>query len=209
MIKRSEHYTVRPFYVRHRDEEIRVTLKTIAQHFKREHPLSMTFQRYIVGRPNLLKMPIYPVQEDKSLHWQAGANFMFNIKDLYVWCFNDTYPARLEVNCEDLSPAYPIKIGDIEKMLPYGMYLHKMYDHQKFHSVVKLNNTNVYVQRKNMIVEQADQIKDQRKRMQLAMVSERSRKDAGKKKAEKHVPEVVASAKFIMQEKKDSEKAKK
>lgn len=45
--------------------------------------------------------------------------------------------------------------------------------------------------------------------MQLAMVGERTRKDAGKKKAEKHVPEVVASAKFIMQEKKDSEKAKK
>jgi len=69
MIKRSEHYTVRPFFVRHKDEEIRVTLKSIATHFKREHPLSMNFQRYIVGRPNLLKLPIYPVQEDKSLHW--------------------------------------------------------------------------------------------------------------------------------------------
>ena len=29
-------------------------------------------------------------------------------------------------------------------MLPYGMYLHKMYDHQKFTSVVKLKNTNLY-----------------------------------------------------------------
>ena len=33
------------------------------------------------------------------------------------------------------------------------MYLHKMYDHQKFTSVVKLKNTNLYQQRKNMIVE--------------------------------------------------------
>jgi len=32
----------------------------------------------------------------------------------------------------------PIKIGDVEKMLPYGLYLHKQYDHQKFHSVVRL-----------------------------------------------------------------------
>ena len=74
---------------------------------------------------------------------------------------------------------------------------------------MKLNQTNLYVQRKNMVVEQADQIKDQRKRMQLAMVNERSRKDAnaGKKKAEKNVPEVATSAKFLMQEKKDSEKA--
>jgi hypothetical protein len=61
MIKRAEHHTVRPFYVRHNDEEIRVTLKSIATHFKREHPLCINFQRYIVGRPNLLTLPIYPV----------------------------------------------------------------------------------------------------------------------------------------------------
>ena len=41
------------------------------------------------------------------------------------------------------------------------------------------------------------------------MVNERSRKDAnaGKKKAEKNVPEVATSAKFLMQEKNDSEKS--
>jgi hypothetical protein len=51
-------------------------------------------------------------------------------------------------------------------------------------------------------------IKDQRKKMQLAMVGETRREAAaGKKKVEKHVPEVVTSAKFLMQEKKDSEKA--
>jgi hypothetical protein len=66
------------------------------------------------------------------------------------------------------------------------------------------------VQRKNMVMEQASQIKDQRKKMQLAMVSERKAKDSAagaKKKAEKHVPDVVTSAKFLMQEKKDNEKA--
>jgi hypothetical protein len=31
-----------------------------------------------------------------------------------------------------------------------------MYDHQKFQSVAKLDMTNVYVQRKNMLVEQAE-----------------------------------------------------
>ena len=73
---------------------------------------------------------------------------------------------------------------------------------------MKLKQTNVYVQRKNMIVEQADQIKDQRKKMQLAMVQEKRKEAAAnKKKNEKNVPEVAVSAKFIMQEKKDSEKA--
>lgn len=38
LIKRSDHYTVRPFYIRHKDEEIRVTVKQIDHHFKREYP---------------------------------------------------------------------------------------------------------------------------------------------------------------------------
>lgn len=160
LIKRQAHHAVRPFYIRHNDEEIRVTMESIDTHFKREYPYFMNLQRYIVGRPNLLKLPIYPVQEDKSLHWQAGANFMFLTREVYVWSYNDSYPARIEVDCQNLTPSYPIKIGDIEKMLPYGIYLHKMYDHQKFTSVVKLKNTNLYQQRKNMIVEQADMIKD-------------------------------------------------
>ena len=33
LVKRSEHHTVRPFYVRHKDEEIRVTLNKIDYHF--------------------------------------------------------------------------------------------------------------------------------------------------------------------------------
>lgn len=38
LIKRQTHYSVRPFYVRHNDEEIRVTLDRIDTHFKREYP---------------------------------------------------------------------------------------------------------------------------------------------------------------------------
>jgi len=46
--------------------------------------------------------------------------------------------------------------------------------------------------------------------MQLSMVAEKRKESAaGKKKSEKNVPEVVTSAKFLMQEKKDSEKAAK
>jgi hypothetical protein len=68
-VKRAEHYTVRPFYVRHKDEEIRVTMKHFDDHFHRKYTYFMNFQRYIVGKPNLLLLPIYPVQEDKSLHY--------------------------------------------------------------------------------------------------------------------------------------------
>jgi hypothetical protein len=44
-----------------------------------------------------------------------------------VWCYNESYPAVIEVNCEDLSPQMPIKVGDIEKILPHGMFLHKSF----------------------------------------------------------------------------------
>ena len=37
LMKRKAHYSVRPFYVRHNDEEIRVTLNTLDTHVKREY----------------------------------------------------------------------------------------------------------------------------------------------------------------------------
>ena len=101
-------------------------------------------------------MPLYPVQEEKSLHFVAGADFKFHVRSLWVWCFNDVYPGRIDVNCDMLSPNMAIKVGDIEKMLPYGMYLHKQYNNQKFHAVVSLTATNKYVGRRNLIVEQVD-----------------------------------------------------
>lgn len=68
--------------------------------------------------------------------------------------------------------------------------------------------TNVYVQRKNLLVEQAEQIKDQRKKMQLALVAEKKKEQAANKvKKEKNVPLVAQSAKFITAEKKEFDKA--
>lgn len=57
----GEHPYVRPFYIKHKDEEIRVTVKEVKRHFARNYPYHMVLQRYIVGRPNLLCMPVFPV----------------------------------------------------------------------------------------------------------------------------------------------------
>ena len=64
----------------------------------------------------------------------------------------------------------PIKIGDIEKMLPHGMYLHKSFQKQRFHSVVKLSETNNYIQRKNQVIEQADLIREERKKLNTRLL---------------------------------------
>ena len=154
-VTRSMHSFVRPWYMIHpeTEEEVRVTCSNIDYGIHNRLPYYIEFQRYIVGRPNLIEIPIVPVQEDKSLHFDAGAAFNYHVKTLWVWCFNDNYPGRIDIDCAFLSPNMSIKIGDVEKMLPYGMYLHKKYNNSKFHSVVSLKPTNKYVGRRNLIVE--------------------------------------------------------
>ena len=62
-ISRSEHSLVRPWYLKHpvTEEELRVTCNRIDYHTKTKLPYFMEFQRYIVGRPNLLRLPVIPV----------------------------------------------------------------------------------------------------------------------------------------------------
>ena len=108
----------------------------------------MELQRYIVGRPNLLCVNVQAVQEDRSPHFNAGCEFSQPVRHLWVWCFDDVYSPQIEIDCKMLSPNMPIKIGDVEKMLPYGMYLHKKYNSMKFTSVVKMTPSNKYTQRK-------------------------------------------------------------
>jgi L-fucose isomerase-like protein len=118
---------------------------------------------------------------------------------MWVWSYLDVYPGRIEVDCKDLTPNLSIKIGDVEKMLPHGMYLHKKYDTMKFHSVVRLQETNSYVGRRNMVIEQAEKIKEQRREMQSSLLEKKS--EANKKsKREKVVPKHAISAKVLKKE---------
>lgn len=60
-IKKVDHGIVRPFFVRHNDDEIMVTLTKMEEHMKSRTPIHIEFQRYIPGRPNLLILPLNPV----------------------------------------------------------------------------------------------------------------------------------------------------
>ena len=82
-----------------------------------------------------------------------------------MWSYLEQYPARIEVDCKYLSPNYSVKIGDVEKMLPHGMYLHKKYEHLKFQSIVKLSQSNLYMQRKNALIEQGEAIIEEKKKI--------------------------------------------
>lgn len=84
---------------------------------------------------------------------------------MLFWCYNETWPANIEVDCKHISPYRPIKIGDIEQMLPDGMFLHKQYARLRYQSIVKLSETNVYISRKNQVIEQAELIREERKKI--------------------------------------------
>lgn len=75
------------------------------------------------------------------------------MEEIMVWCYNESYPGIIEIDCKDLSPQLSIKVGDIEKLLPNGMFLHKEMQRRRFQSVVKLTETNSYIQRKNQVIE--------------------------------------------------------
>lgn len=97
-----------------------------------------------------------------------------------------------------------IKIGDIEKTLPDGMFLHKDFIAQRFHSVVKLTETNVYIQRKNQVIEQSELIREEKNKMRSRMM------DANVEKAKRttgmSVPKYIQSSKHLIAEKKIAQK---
>jgi hypothetical protein len=66
--------------------------------------------------------------------------------------------------------------------------------------VVKLTETNIYIQRKNQVIEQADLIRDERKKLNIRLLEE------GQKRAKRTtgmvVPKYIQSSKHIMAEKK-------
>jgi ribosomal protein L25 (general stress protein Ctc) len=205
---KADHGRVRPFVLRHNDEEIMVNIKHIHRHMRTREPILMELQRFIPNRPNLVTLPIVPVQEDKSLHFQAGCQFHFLIDSVKVWTFTENFPAVIELDCSGLTPNMALKIGDIERTLPDGMFLHKSFQRQRFHTVVKLTETPIYLQRKNQVFEQADLIKMERIKLQKKLM-DAQKKPKIMRDFKKMQPKHKMTTKDIMAEKKEAEKAKK
>jgi len=93
-----------------------------------------------------------------------------------------------------------IKVGDLEMRLPHGMFLHKDWERKRFHSVVKLTETNSYIQRKNQVIEQAELMREEKRKMQ------KRAQDTGPQRAKKNasaiIPKYIQSSKHLMAEKK-------
>lgn len=58
-----------------------------------------------------------------------------------------------------MTPNNPLRIGDITKFLPDGMYLHKKYNHQLFHSIAKMSKTAdaQYIEKRNKEIDDEEE----------------------------------------------------
>eukprot|EP00340_Litonotus_pictus_P012233 CAMPEP_0170534374 /NCGR_PEP_ID=MMETSP0209-20121228/90776_1 /TAXON_ID=665100 ORGANISM="Litonotus pictus, Strain P1" /NCGR_SAMPLE_ID=MMETSP0209 /ASSEMBLY_ACC=CAM_ASM_000301 /LENGTH=384 /DNA_ID=CAMNT_0010833661 /DNA_START=171 /DNA_END=1325 /DNA_ORIENTATION=- len=95
------------------------------------NPVKITFNRFVHGRPNIVKIPIrfgglYNNQEFSMITCRLVSNVHF----LKVWTFTDDYPLRFELDVSLVSYKTPIRIKEFDMYhMPEGLYLHK--DHKK------------------------------------------------------------------------------
>ena len=98
----------------------------------------------------------------------------------------------------------PVKVGDVEMQMPQGMFLHKDFAKLRYHTVCKLTETNSYIQRKNQVIEQAELIREERKKLQTRLLDNTNKR--AKRTTGLTVPKYIASTKNIVAEKKIQQK---
>jgi len=125
-------------------EPIRVILSNILSHFMQKYPMRIVFNRFVIGRPNPITVPIMPINENNCNDRMLGANVHMPINDLDLWTYTEVYPPQIQIDLSHLAVNEPIKLGDVEKLLPDGVFLHKKYNHRLHHSVIKLEETKLY-----------------------------------------------------------------
>ena len=156
-------------------------LHQIIEHDWERYALRIEFHRFIVGRPNPITVPIFPINESSCLAYMAGAQLRFNVRTLDLWTYSEVYPPRIDVDCSQMTIEESIKLGDVEKMLPEGVYLHKKYDHRKHQSVVNLIETKVYKARMMMQDKKNKEFEEKKREIELGDAFRRSKKEKKKK----------------------------
>mgnify|MGYP007088252774 CR=1 FL=1 len=111
----------------------------------------LEMNRFIVGRPNPIRLPVVPEGVELSDAMNSGHYFEQKVWQIDLWTYIDNYPPVLKLDFWYMTPNNPLRIGDIPKFLPNGMYLHKKYNHQLFHSIAKMTKTADahYIEKKN------------------------------------------------------------
>lgn len=146
------------------------------------YPLLLEFNRFVEGRPNPINIPVSPTNEIGCIDHAAGANIQLELRSLDLWTYTPNYPPRMELDCASLSVDNSIKLGDVEKLLPEGVYLHKKYLHRKYQAVLKLEATRVFKARRMVAQKKKEDFEAKKKEIELA---DAMKKNKGGKKSPK------------------------
>jgi hypothetical protein len=183
-----------------------------------DRPVKIRFQRYIEGRPNLLKLQLklvgrhlQPLLQDMNVEI---AQFYF---DVDVWCKNEEYPPILEIDTRLISPDHPFKFLDLSLMLPEGMWLHRKYDRVMYNAIASMGeNYNMVLASTQITAEDPDnagevgadqtELSDELKEMNDFI--EKTQGPKQKKKKSLSMPLSAASSKKLMQVKNEGADAK-
>jgi hypothetical protein len=95
--------------------------------------------RYIVGRPNLLFLPIQLERNFNNPYLNRGSSFESQIQGVWVYSYNETYPSVLRVDITNVTPTRPYKIGDLQNSMPMGMLLHERYNRIIHRNIFKIS----------------------------------------------------------------------
>jgi hypothetical protein len=127
------------------NDEIRCTLinKEKTLHFG--FPYKLKFQRYIVDRPNLLKLEVKMIGRQHNPYLKEfNMEIAQHIYEVDVWCKTDEYWPLIEIDTRLVAPGKAFKLMDLSMMLPEGMWLHRKYDKMLQQGVISLGENFNY-----------------------------------------------------------------
>jgi len=109
-------------------------------------------RRYIVGRPNLLYIPVKLKINEKNMFLNKGSELIFKVKGVWVYSYNDDYPTAVEIDPEHLTPRVGYRLGEVGNQLPDGCELHPKYKNDLTSYVLQIKETKDYHLKKTLEV---------------------------------------------------------
>lgn len=76
-------------------------------------PFKVTLRRYIVGRPNLLYIPITILPNNSNPALVRGTDYDVHIEGVWINSYNATYPTKFFVDAKNIKTYRPYKLGDL------------------------------------------------------------------------------------------------
>lgn len=135
-IRNTPQATYRHFYVRHGNEEIRCSLHSISISPDKQFYMKVYLNRYIVGKPNIVKM-------EMTVPWTTHEGFRnkqinWTRHDVQLISYNDVVPERIELDSIRLARNGRITFGDLQNALPPGLELMPKMKHNLRQDVLRL-----------------------------------------------------------------------